>query len=272
MNGVRVTVLEVPANDAELAADRMMQAGAFAVEERRVAPDRVELRAAIGERAEDRLGELPAQWVLRVEVADAEPLETWREFAVPIEVAADLVLRPAWLPVLNRGGVTELAIEPGAAFGLGDHPTTLLSAAAVWRAARRGARMLDVGCGTGALAIVALAAGADQVVAIDIAEPAVSATLANAVRNAVGDRITASTTPLAAIDAEFDLVAANILAPTLVALAADLRRVTAPHGTLIISGVLTDRYTHVLDALAPMTVVATHTRDGWAAVELRHQT
>lgn len=270
---VHVSVLSVPARDAELAADRMMQAGAFAVEERSGGPGRIELRAAMGEDSRHRLGELPPGWEFDLESVDAEPLDTWRRFAVPIEIADDLVLRPAWLPPLDRPGVTELAIEPGAAFGLGDHPTTALSAAAVWRIAhRQPGRMLDVGCGTGALAIVALAAGAPEAVAIDIAQPAVAATLDNADRNAVRDRIEASTTPLAEIDGEFRLVAANILAPALIELAADLQRVTSADGSLVISGILAERHDHVLAALAPMEVVAVDTHDGWAAIQLRHPT
>ncbi len=65
---------------------------------------------------------------------------------------------------------------------------------------------------------------------------------------------------------------ANILAPTLIALAGDLRRVTARGGVLIVSGVLADHHAHVLDALAPMQVVRTDVLDGWAAITLRHPT
>jgi ribosomal protein L11 methyltransferase len=267
---VVVTVLTVPDADAELAADRLMQHGAFALEERQSDVGRVELRAALGHAATSAFAaSLPESWTIGVESVDSEPLDTWRQFAAPIEIADDLVVRPAWQPALARAGVTEVAIEPGAAFGLGDHPTTRLSVAAVWRLAHQGASMLDVGCGTGVLAIAAVLAGAARATAIDIAEPAVMSTGDNAERNGVAGQVVVSTAALADLDGPFDLVAANILAPTLVAMAGDLRRLTATDGTLVISGILADRHDHVLAALQPMIPVNTTTLDGWAAVELR---
>ena len=106
--------------------------------------------------------------------------------------------------------------------------------------------------------------------AIDISPAAVTATDANARRNGVAGTVTASTTPLAAIDEQFDIVLANLLAPVVVDVAADLRRVTAPGGALIVSGVLEASHQHVVEALAPMRVVDTAVREAWAALLLRH--
>jgi ribosomal protein L11 methyltransferase len=269
---VTVTVLGVPAGDAELAADRLTQAGAFAVEERAAGDGGVELRAVLGDDHESvraRLGPLPVGWSLHLERIDAEPLDTWREFAEPVRVSDDLVIRPAWLDPLDAPGVVEVAIEPGSTFGLGDHPTTRLSAAAVARTVTTGDRVLDVGCGSGVLSIVALLLGAEQATAIDIAETAPAVVRANADRNGVAARVTASTTPLEQISGSYDVVVANILAPTLVALAPDLRRLAGR--TLIVSGILADRHDHVLEALRPMCPVRSDVLDGWAAVELRAQ-
>ena len=94
--------------------------------------------------------------------------------------------------------------------------------------------------------------------------------MANAERNGVAERIDASTRPLAEVDGAFDVVLANILAPTLVALATDLRRVVSPTGVLLISGVLDGAYDHVVAALAPLRATSTYALDGWAAVEFRH--
>jgi ribosomal protein L11 methyltransferase len=270
---VAITVLRVPRSDAELAADRLMVAGAFAVEQRDGDGGLVELRATLGEDSDvvaDLLGHLPQGWHHQLELVDCEPLDTWREFAAPIEISHDLVIRPAWLRALDRRGLIELAIEPASAFGLGDHPTTRLSAAAVWRAVGEGDTILDVGCGTGALAIAGVLRGARRALAIDIAEPAVRSTRDNAERNGVGDRIDASTMPLADVVGQFDVVVANILAPALIELAGDLRRTTVAHGCLIVSGVLAGGYDHVVRALAPMDVVEVTELDGWAALELRH--
>jgi ribosomal protein L11 methyltransferase len=272
---VRVCVLSVPAGDAELGADRMMGAGAFAVEERAVPGGRVELRGQLADAlpvAVERLGGLPDGWDVRMDEVDATPADTWREHAEPVVISDELILRPAWLPPTG-GGAIELAIEPGAAFGLGDHPTTRLCAAAVWRLVPELSApvgVLDVGCGTGVLAIAAVVRGATLATGIDIADAAVPVTLDNAARNGVADRIEASTTPLGDVAGAFGLVLANILAPALIALADGLRRVTASDGRLVISGILAGRHEHVLDALAPMVVARTDELDGWAAVELRH--
>jgi ribosomal protein L11 methyltransferase len=165
-------------------------------------------------------------------------------------------------------GITVLRIEPGSTFGLGDHPTTILSMRALRAAVRPGATVLDVGCGSGVLAVGACVLGASQATAIDISPASVPTTRANAAANGVAERIHASTTPLALIDQQYDVVVANILAPTLIDLAADLRRVVAESGVLIISGVLAGRHQHVEDALKPFRRTNRMTHDGWAAVTL----
>jgi ribosomal protein L11 methyltransferase len=171
------------------------------------------------------------------------------------------------VPFDGPAGTTVLTIEPGATFGMGDHPTTRLTLSAARRWVTPGCRVLDVGCGSGVLAIGTVVLGAASAVGIDIAPAAVPVTLANAAANGV--HVDVSTTPLEELDGDFDLVLANILAPALVALAPHLQRVLAPGGTLIVSGILEQTHAHVLEALAPLQAVATDTLDGWAAVTLR---
>jgi ribosomal protein L11 methyltransferase len=267
---VLALVVAVSSADVELASDVLWSLGVVAIEERAVA-EGVELWTSLGDdmvsvgEATERL----AAWTWRFAEVDESVADTWRRHAKPAWVEPDLVISPTWVPFDAGSGVTVLRIEPGATFGLGDHPTTILSMQAVREALRPGCTVLDVGCGSGVLAVGACVLGASQATAIDISPASPPITRANAASNGVADRIVVSTTPLSEIDGQFDVVVANILAPTLVDLAADLVRVVAPTGVLIISGVLADRHEHVEAALAPLQRIERRTLDGWAAITLR---
>lgn len=268
-----VVALCVPTHDGELAADRLWAAGARAVEELDLGDGRVELRTSLGPDpvvARERLGHLPDGWEFRALDVDDIRSEAWRDHVRPVRITDRLVLVPAWLPFPSDEDAMVVRIEPAGSFGLGDHPTTRLSAAATERSVRVGDQVLDVGSGSGVLGIVAALRGAVRVVATDISEDARVATLDNAARNGVADRISVSTAPLDSLTEDFDLVLANILAPTLIHLAPELRRLTRPTGALVVSGVLTDGYDHVVRALAPMRVADVEHLDGWSAVVLRH--
>lgn len=265
-------VLTVPSSEAELAADVLWGLGVAAIEEREPDGGFVELWTSIGDDRDLVIREadaFPERWRWRIVEVDPAVVDTWRQHAVVTWVERDLAIVPAWLDADLSADVVRVDIDPGAAFGLGDHPTTVLSARLLRAAWWTGASVLDVGTGSGVLAVLAARLGAPYVRAIDIAPAAIQATMANAVRNGVDGIIDVSATTLAEIDEPADVVVANLLAPILVDLATELRRVTAPAGTLIISGILADRHDHVLAALAPLVPVTTVTKDGWAAVQLR---
>jgi ribosomal protein L11 methyltransferase len=209
---------------------------------------------------------LLARWPWRLVEVDETVADTWRLHAEPTWIAPDLVVCPAWIPFPDSPGVTAIRIEPGATFGLGDHPTTVLSMRAVREVLRSGSTVLDVGCGSGVLAVAACVLGAASARAIDISPASVPTTRTNADANGVGDRVDVSVTPLVEVDGQFDIVVANILAPTLIDLADDLIRVTAPGGALVVSGVLADRHDHVEAALRPLQRTDRTTLDGWAAL------
>ncbi len=156
----------------------------------------------------------------------------------PIAIGDRLWIVPSWHDApagATRDDAIVLRLDPGMAFGTGDHPTTRLCLA--WLAAhvRGGERVIDYGCGSGILAIAASKLGAVDVVGTDIDDQAIEAARANAAANDVDARFTSSrsfeATPA-------DIVVANILSNPLKVLAPLLTSLVAPGGRLVLSGVL----------------------------------
>ncbi len=280
MSTVTALVVTVPASEADLASDLLWAMGVAAIEERQ--PDDpgtedhlVELWTSLGAEVDSvarAMEAFPSRWRWHLVEVDGDVVHTWRAHAHPIWVQDDLVVVPAWFQGdlgPRSATATTLVIDPGEAFGLGDHPTTMASLRALRHAVHPGATVLDVGCGSGVLAIGALRFGAVRARAIDIAEAAVSATLANARRNGVMSRLEVSTTPLAEINGTYAVVVANILAPVLRELAPQFRRVLEPDGVLIVSGLFHDRYDSVVEAMAPLRHIDTDRCEGWVALTFR---
>lgn len=268
-------VVDVAVDEVELGSDALWALGVLAVEERSGGAGRIELWTSLGNDRDVVLAavaDFPDRWHSRFEEVDDAVVDTWREHARPTWIDDELVVWPTWLgEAAGLDGTIVLRIDPGATFGMGDHPTTVLSLQAVRAlvSADLAPTVLDVGCGSGVLAIAAARLGADRVDAIDLSPAAEAMTGENARRNSVDHLVHASNTPLQHVTGIYDIVLANILAPVLIELAADLRRVLAPDGTLVVSGILAERHDHVLAALEPLRVVAVRERDGWVAVSLR---
>lgn len=265
-------VVTVPESEQELASDVLWGLGVAAIEERAADDGFVELWTSIGDDRTRVTGEadaFPARWRWRLVEVEPAVAESWRRHATVTWVDRDLAIVPAWLAADVPAGALRLDIDPGAAFGLGDHPTTILSARLLRATWWPGATVLDIGSGSGVLSVLAARLGAPYVRAIDISPAAIEATSANARRNGVDAVVEAGVTTLAEVTDVFDVVVANLLAPVIVGLAEDLRRVTAPAGALIVSGILAVAHDHVLAALAPLQPVGTLLKDGWAAVLLR---
>jgi ribosomal protein L11 methyltransferase len=186
------------------------------------------------------IGELRTRRVVETDWAEA-----WKAHFPVLRVGRRLVIRPTWRRHRRQPDDVVLALDPGMAFGTGLHPTTRLCLASIETLADRGsianARVLDVGCGSGILAIAALRLGASAAIGIDTDPIAVEATLLNARRNAVVRRLRVRHGTVPSGEPSFDVVLANLIAGLLVELAGDLCAELRPGGTLLASGIFVDR-------------------------------
>lgn len=205
------------------------------------------------------------------EVADQDWGETWKKGLAALTVGR-VHVRPTWIAGPAPEGTIEVVLDPGMAFGTGTHPTTSLCLAALsdLLAKSRDARVLDVGTGSGLLAIAAAKLGAARVTATDNDPIALAVARENAEANGAAIDFTAADVRL--IEGAYDVVVANILANTLVELAPALAARLAPGGVVLLSGILAPqedevRRAYVALGLAP--VAGGDRRDGeWSLLAL----
>lgn len=206
-------------------------------------------------------------------VDEADWAEAWKAHFPVLRVGRRLVIRPTWRRHRRGADDVVLALDPGMAFGTGLHPTTRLCLAAIEALADRGtladARVLDVGCGSGILAIAALGLGARTAFGVDTDPIAIEATVANASRNGLARRVRARTGSLPSGREPFDVVLANLIAGALVALATPLHDELRPGGTLLASGIFVDREAEVRAALeaAGLAIRGRSAEGEWVALE-----
>ena len=195
------------------------------------------------------------------EIRDDGWAEAWKDHFTRLVISDELAISPPW--DVQDG---DLVIEPGMAFGSGDHPTTRACLQGVVRHAHAGQACLDVGCGSGILALAAAKMGM-VAVGIDIDPDAVTVARENAVHNSLQARF--SDTPLEAVQGRYPLVVANVYAEVLSAMAPDLARLCS--GVMVLAGILADRAHLVEDALQQQgwQITRRDLEGEWVSLELR---
>jgi ribosomal protein L11 methyltransferase len=239
--------IDVTEAEADEAGVLLFELGAQGVEERDATTlvkgqaGRVTLVASFQEHeaAREAVAELPEAWSPRVqEVVGDAWRDEWKKHFEPFRVCAGVTVCPPWKTVEPGSADRVVVLEPGRAFGTGLHETTSLVAEVLAGTPLEGVTVLDVGCGSGILALVALRLGAARAVAVDVDPDAVAVTRENAVRNGLGDRVDASEVPVVEVPGAFAVVLANIESRTLAELAPAIVARLAPGGRLVLSGIL----------------------------------
>ncbi len=185
-------------------------------------------------------------------VKEEDWANNWKQYFKPLPVGEKLLIVPSWEEEIPEGceGRTHLEIDPGMAFGSGQHETTKLCLEMVEKCVNPGSSVLDVGTGSGILAIGALLLGAKEAVGIDIDKLSVKIAGENARLNGVDDRFKAVCGDLATgISGKFDVVCANIVADIILRLLPDVGPLMTNDGDLIVSGIIEERKQDVLDGL-----------------------
>ena len=221
--------------------------------------------------------------VLGLTLADPEPELTplldeawasaWQQSFPPREIGERLLVLPPWEAMHIDGTRVVLVIEPGRAFGTGHHGSTEGCLVLLERAlARRpGARVLDVGTGSGILAVAAVKLGAAGVLAIDVDPDATAAARANADRNHCADRVEIALTGPEDVEDTYPIVVANLLAHTHLALRPVYTRLVEPGGDLVLGGILSEEDAALAGALGSLgfALVERHVLEGWSSLLLQ---
>ena len=195
-------------------------------------------------------------------------LNNWKQYFNPIPIGEKLLIRPTWRDKYDPGDRIVLNLDPGLAFGTGTHETTRLVLQVIEKYVKPGAKFLDVGCGSGILAVAALLLGSESAVGVDIDEMAVKTAKENAQLNNVADRFEVLCGNLTdKINGKYDVIAANIVADAIIALSGDVDKFMNEDSVYIMSGIIDMRSAEVEAAVSEkFDIVEKYEENGWVCL------
>lgn len=213
-------------------------------------------------------------------VREEDWANNWKQYYKPFPVGERLAVKPSWEPLPpEMRGRRVLEIDPASSFGTGQHHTTRLVMEALEKTLREGDRLLDLGCGSGILAIAGMILGAGETVMVDVFENAAKTAAENMRKNGFSDarfralcgNILDDPALRESIGSGYAVVTANIVADVIVSMSGYFGGFLAENGILIVSGIITERLPEVRGALAKngFAELSLAEREGWNAIVLK---
>ena len=206
-------------------------------------------------------------------VCDEDWKDRWKEYFKPAKIAENIVVKPSWESYEPREGEQIIELDPGMAFGTGTHETTALCLETLDGLVKGGERVLDIGTGSGILAIAALKLGAAKAEGVDIDPMCVRTAGENAALNGVQNDLTVLVGDLSEkATGVYDVICANIVANAIIHLVPDVPALLAKHGTFLASGIIDTRKDEVIAAVqaAGLALREVKEKNGWVALVCGH--
>ncbi len=180
-------------------------------------------------------------------VDDEDWATAWKKYYKPFHISDSVVIKPSWEEYAKQDGEIVIELDPGMAFGTGTHETTRLCSQLLEKYVNKGDEIIDVGCGTGILSIIALKLGAKKVTAVDIDEVAVRVTKENSEINGVLESIDVKKGILFDLEpVKADIMVANIIADVIIGISSQVPKYLKKDGILLTSGIIRERKEDVI--------------------------
>ncbi len=216
-------------------------------------------------------------WLAKVsyaEIAEADWSTAWKSYYKPEKIGEKIVISPSWEDYLPEEGDIVIRLDPGMAFGTGNHPTTAMMIRAIERYLQPGESLIDVGSGSGILAIVAAKLKAGSVLALDNDTLAVEIAQQNVELNGVSEQVTVKYNDLlTGIEGDYQLIVANITADPILRMAKGAYERLRSKGLLLASGIISSRRSEVKSTLVGLgfIILETQQEGEWVSVVARKE-
>lgn len=207
-------------------------------------------------------------------IDDEDWANEWKKYYKPIRISERIVVRPSWEDYSGSGNEIVILMDPGMAFGTGAHETTRMCALLLEEYMAHGNKVMDIGCGTGILSIIAAKLGAEKVEAVDTDEVAVRVAKENCALNGVADRVNVVKGTIGDVtESKADIVVANIIADVIIGISEFVPRYLKDGGYFVASGIIKERKQSVTEAYARLGFEAEHIKEmgEWVAISFKCQ-